>query len=464
MRRSIHEHRRDVIALLAMVLLAGVTVGYILSNQLSFHAPSWLPLAGKDFYTFEAEFQSGQAVVPGQGQTVNVAGVRVGDVKDIKLEGGRAVVEVRVENKYAPVYRNATILLRPRTPLKDMYLALDPGTKSAGALPEGGRLPVSQTLPDVNYDEVLSTLDSDTRAYLRILLNSAGQALGSEDTDAGTTTEAESEGTPDATQVANLRGTYKRVEPLSRDARRLTTELAKRRRNLRRVVTNLGLVAEALGDVDTDLSSLVDSTSSTFGATAAQSTNLSAALSELPSTLQATDTALGKVDRFEGALGPTLQALRPTARALAPGLRATRPWFEAGTPVVRDEIRPFVPEAQPVVDTLRPAGRDLSQAVPDLQRTLGVVNSLFNTLAYNPPGAEEGFEFWAFWLAHIGPSLLSIQDAMGATPRGVVLATCPQLDALRQVELGNPSLGPIIKLLNTADRTKVCPASANPFG
>ena len=43
-----------------------------------------------------------------------------------------------IDKRYAPIYRNATVLLRPRTPLKDMYLALDPGTRSAGAIPNGG--------------------------------------------------------------------------------------------------------------------------------------------------------------------------------------------------------------------------------------------------------------------------------------------------------------------------------------
>ena len=30
---------------------------------------------------------------------------------------------------------DASVLLRPRTPLKDMYLALNPGTPTAGAVP-----------------------------------------------------------------------------------------------------------------------------------------------------------------------------------------------------------------------------------------------------------------------------------------------------------------------------------------
>ena len=47
---------------------------------------------------------------------------------------------MNIFKKYAPIYRNATVLLRPRTPLKDMYLAVDPGTRQTGAVPNGGTL------------------------------------------------------------------------------------------------------------------------------------------------------------------------------------------------------------------------------------------------------------------------------------------------------------------------------------
>ena len=41
-------------------------------------------------------------------------------------------------------------------------------------------IPISQTLPDVNLDEILASLDTDTRDYLLLLLNDGAQGLGSE--------------------------------------------------------------------------------------------------------------------------------------------------------------------------------------------------------------------------------------------------------------------------------------------
>src|SRR4029079_6266020 len=118
-----------------------------------------------------------QAVTPGQGQTVNIAGVEDGQISSVKLEDGKAIVGMKIDRQYDRIYRNATILLRPKTGLKDMVAELDPGTKDAGRLPEGEPIPASQTLPDVNLDEILASLDADTRDYLRILLGEGSTAL-----------------------------------------------------------------------------------------------------------------------------------------------------------------------------------------------------------------------------------------------------------------------------------------------
>ena len=90
-----------------------------------------------------------------------------------------------IDRKFLPIYKNATILMRPRTGLKDMFFELDPGTKSAGEYDEGDTIPVANTAPDVNLDEILAALDGDTQAYLRLLLVGGGQGLKGRDKDLG---------------------------------------------------------------------------------------------------------------------------------------------------------------------------------------------------------------------------------------------------------------------------------------
>ena len=176
MKRAISKHLRDFLAILSIMVLALGVAGYILSNQ-RFYLPAWVPLVGTDFYDLEVELQTAQSVVPGQGQTVNIAGVKIGEIGKVELEDGKAVVNVKIKKKYSPVYKDASILLRPKTPLKDMFLEMDPGTPSAGEIEDGGRLTSSNTLPDVGVDEFLAQLDSDTLTYLRVLLNSGAEAL-----------------------------------------------------------------------------------------------------------------------------------------------------------------------------------------------------------------------------------------------------------------------------------------------
>src|SRR3954465_3790778 len=272
MKMAIQKHLRDFLALFFMAIVAVSVTGYILSQE-RFHLPKWVPVAGSDFYKLNVELQTGQAVVPGQGQTINIAGVKVGDVQSVHLKNGVAVVSVNMDKKYAPVYKNAHVLLRPKTGLKDMYLALDPGTKDAGSLPSGGTVPVANTLPDVNPDEVLASLDADTRDYLKILLSAGGEAFTDQPGHEGETSAA-------------LRQTFKRFEPINHNLALITTELAKRRQNVSRSIHNFRLITDELARTDRTLGRFVESSNANFQAFAAQDANLREALGLLPDTLK----------------------------------------------------------------------------------------------------------------------------------------------------------------------------------
>src|SRR3954447_7711600 len=129
---------------------------FILGHQ-RFYLPKWVPFVGTDFVSYKAEFATAQSVTPGQGQTVNVAGVPVGELSKVELKDGRAVITMKIRRKYAHVYRDATALLRPKTGLNDMVLGLPPGPRQAGEIDhEKDVVPITQTLPNVNTDEFLA--------------------------------------------------------------------------------------------------------------------------------------------------------------------------------------------------------------------------------------------------------------------------------------------------------------------
>jgi phospholipid/cholesterol/gamma-HCH transport system substrate-binding protein len=437
---AIRKHLVDFAAIIGLMVVALLVASVILAEQ-RLTLPGWFPVLGQDFTEIDAELSTAQAVTPGQGQTVNVAGVEVGEISRVRLEDGKAIVTLKLKENSVPVYGNASVLLRPKTGLKDMVAELTPGTKDAGELEEGDRIPIGQTSPDVNLDEILSVLDGDTRSYLQLLLSDAARGLKG-----------------NGRALAN---TIRRFEPTARDTRAIAEQLATRRENIKRAIHNFSLLVGELGSKDDELAEFVENSNAVFASLASQDANLRASLQELPSTLTETQTALAKAEVLADELGPTLQALRPGARALGPALQQTRPFLRETTPIIRDEIRPFVRASRPLVSELRPATRDLARLTPDLLRAFKVVNALLNTLAYNPPGdKEEGFLFWQSWVNHLGPAVFATQDAHGPIRRGLVVFGCQTAQLLQNVARGNPQLGVLVQLLETPHQSGACPTPA----
>ncbi len=287
--------------------------------------------------------------------------------------------------------------------------------------------------------QILSSLDADTRNYLLLLLAGGAGALH----DPGASGPA-----PSPAAVADLRGTLKRFEPLDRDTRSFTSLLATRQLDLSRAIHNFNLVANALGGVDQQLASLISSSDENFSAIASQDTQLQQTLTLFPGTLRQTTQTLGKVQAFSSASAVTLQRLLPFARNLAPALEASRPLFRDTTPVIANELRPFSVAVQPLARVLAPAGVKLSHAIPSLARAVGVLNTLFNELAYQPRG-QQSYLFWGSWLSHIVDSLASAQDANGPVIQGIFTGTCAELNFFEgQLQPNNQPLGVILDLLN----------------
>jgi phospholipid/cholesterol/gamma-HCH transport system substrate-binding protein len=447
-KRAILTHRRDFIAIAVLIVGAIIVTGYILRHQPSF-------TFGQSYYTIDAEFSEASAVTSGQGQPVTIAGVQVGRVGSISLRDGKAVVQMNIDKQYAHrVYRNASVLLRPRTPLKDMYLSLNPGTPTAGRLPAGSTLGTGQTNPDVDVSEILSSLDADTRNYLLLLLSGGAQIFRNH----GTTSTR-----PSPNAVANLRGTLKRFEPLDRDTESFASLLATRQRDLRRAVHNLNLVAGSLGSVDTELASLVRSSNTNFTAISENDTQLEETLAQFPGTLRQADETLGQVKGFSTAATTTLTALEPFAHNLSPALKATRPLFKDTTPVIANQLRPFSVSLQPLARALAPAAAALNQATPSLSGSVSQLNTVLNELAHQPGKGQQGYLFYGAWLAHLVESLASNQDANGAVVQGQLMANCADLNEFQNaIEPTSESLSLILQLANLPDVSKLPGVKNNP--
>jgi len=143
---------------------------------------------------------------------------------------------------------------------------------------------------------------------------------------------------------------------------------------------------------------------------------------------------------FADELGPALTKLHPAVTRLAPALKGIRPLFKAAVPVIGKQVRPLVRSLIPVAADLRPSLADLNASADPLVRVTKVLNYVANELGYNPPGPEEGYLFWTAWNFHNSNSILSIEDAHGATWRGLVMVSCSTAAA---VIAATPSLAPL---------------------
>src|ERR1700735_5098259 len=152
-RDQIRRYRSAFVAVVSMILVAAFVGGYILSHE-NLKLPGWVPVLGKSYFTLKGNFQTAQAVTPGQGQAVTIAGAKIGEIASVDLSNGVAVVTMHLTPKYAKdrIYRNATMLLRPKTQVKDETVEVNPGAPSSGALESGATVPLSQTAPDGNFE------------------------------------------------------------------------------------------------------------------------------------------------------------------------------------------------------------------------------------------------------------------------------------------------------------------------
>jgi phospholipid/cholesterol/gamma-HCH transport system substrate-binding protein len=422
MRSAIRKHIKDFAALIGLAIVAFAVAGYTLAHQrLRF------PIIQSAPYKLKAEFSTAQAVTPGQGQTVRVSGVRIGDISKVDLSEGRAIVTMDVDPQYKDlVHTDASALLRPKTGLKDMFIELNPGSKSAPVAKQGWTIPVKNTLPDVNPDEVYALLDADTRDYLRLLISGAGQGLHNRGGD--------------------LQEVFRRFEPTHKDLALVNKYVALRHRNLRRLIHQLNVFNGALAQRGDDLAELVGTSSTVFRALASEDTNITRAVGDLPGTLRQTTQTFGKVKTLADVLGPAVTKLRPTVKALDSANKQVTPFAKEAAPILRTAIRPFIRDARPVVRNLKPASKNLASATPDLTRSFTVLNHLFNMLGFNPNGREgpevakrdEGFLFWIAWLDHDGAALFSGSDANGPFRPVTLGAPC---STLKQTGDANEPLG-----------------------
>jgi phospholipid/cholesterol/gamma-HCH transport system substrate-binding protein len=425
-KHAVRTHLKDFVAITGLILVALVVLLIVLSNQKA-ALPSWVPGLGQEFYSINAEFETAQAVTPGQGQAAVIAGINVGKVGASSLADGVAKVRLDIEPRYRElIHSDAEFLLRPKTGLSDMVVEIDPGTE--GPPPEdGATLPVSQGLSNVQMDQIWASLDGDTQDYLVLLLDGVGEGVGGKG--------------PELSQA------LRRFGPFAQYTAKLNGALEKRRENIKGSIHSFSKVATELGNNDEAVADFISNSRRSLQGYADEESSLRAALREFPSTLAAAQEGLTKSNRLSLEMRPTLLGLIPGAKNLKSSLQSVQSLARNSTATVRDDIRPFTRNVQPVFSDLARTSRASSVTTRQQRGFFTEINTLLNYLAYNPPGdRQEGFLFWAPWLSHNLNSSINAQDAAGPVRRGISTVSCNTAQRAKDVGGSTKNLMSIYQL------------------
>jgi phospholipid/cholesterol/gamma-HCH transport system substrate-binding protein len=412
---QIRRYGRYFVILVLLAVIGSVAGGYILLQER-------LPNPFATFYNVNGAFPSAAAVVPGLGEPVNIAGVHVGEITNTTLQNGQGIIHMQITPSKLPgahLYRNASAELIPNTPLDDMQIDIQPGTKSTGILPSGSTIPVGQTTSPTQSDDLLDSLDTDTRTWFASLITEVNNATEGRGKD--------------------LRELLMNVGPTAQQLRQIGDLLAGRRHELAEVVHNLGVLSQATSVKDGQIKQVIDAGNQTLQAISGQDVALKAAIEKLPGTLQTTRGTLSDLIGFANELGPTATALQPTARRLPTTLREASTVIKGATVLPLNEIPKFESVVLPLGKLLPGLATSLTNTIPSLVDSFKVLNYTTNELAYNPGANNPGFLYWLAWFSHNADSFLSTSDANGPAWRVLLLTDCASFKSF--------SFGPLLSAL-----------------
>ena len=315
-------------------------------------------------FEIKAVFQ--QALNIRVGAPVRIAGVDVGKVTGSGHADGSPLttVTMAIEDNGLPIHRDASLKIQSRTFLEGNYfVALRPGTPSMPDLDSGDTVPVGQTAATVQIDQVLSSLQGDTRKDLQRLLQNLGAGLdkGKQQSE-GVATPIDSGRSETAGEALN-KAFKSGATGLKATAQSNRALLGSGPNDLTKLVKGLNGTVRGLDQNAVQLQDLVTNLNITTGALAAVNGDLSASVRELPRTLAEAKPMLV-------SLNEALPPLREFSDDVRPGIR--------DIPITVDSTLPWIDQVTRLVDSdeLGAVTKTLHTTTPDLASVAGEATSL----------------------------------------------------------------------------------------
>lgn len=334
---------------LALIVFLGLAVALFVFLMGRFGGPS---LGGGADYQLRATFPDSQGLA--RKSDILIRGVKVGEVGAIAIRGDRAVVQLDIQERYAPIDRAATLRVGQKTVLGEAFIDVVPGSSRAGVLPDGARIARRQVLPGVELDEALGALDDNSMTSLRSLADTFAR------------------GARDPATPSRVSATVGELAALTRQLRGLTATLKGQQSTIAATIQDSRTVLGELGSREASVSAIVSAGRATLGAVASRDAALDAGLRELPKLLSTAEATLADARPLLVEARPLVRDLSTAAPALTPALDDLRPVARdaaqvlAGLPRLRTAALPVLDRAERVVEVARPAARGLEPALANL--------------------------------------------------------------------------------------------------
>jgi len=323
-----------------------------------------LPLRAEG-YRLKAEFPEASLLV--KEADVRMAGVNIGKVKQKELgPGGRTtLVEMELDNRFAPIGRDARAILRQKSLLGETYVEITPGSPGAEKLDDGGTLARANVDDSVQLDEVFRVFDPETRSAFQQWLHEAGIVTS-------------------GTFARDFNDSLGNAAPFFEGGADLLRPLAEQEVALRRVFRDTGRVFTAVSREDGQLRGLITGGDATFGALASRDDALADTFQVFPTFLRETRATVRRLESFARNTDPLVRDLREPAQDLAPTLR---------------DLGDLSPDLEKLFHDIHPLVRASESGVPAAERFLR--------------GAEPVLEATHVFMPELNPILSYLSFARG---------------------------------------------------
>jgi ABC-type transporter Mla subunit MlaD len=351
-KRVLRKDRRGANPLtvgLLVLLLAGV----LTYGGFSKHVPF------THGFRVKAVFANANNIRP--NSPVRIAGVNIGTVKDIQAykggDGNMSLVTMEINDAGLPIHKDATLKVRPRIFLEgNEFVDLSPGTPAAPTIEDGDTIPATQTAAPVQFDQVLTALQSNTRDDLKQLLEGYGTALTYQPTAADDV--GQDPAVKGQTAAASLNDSITYAPGALKNVAIVNNAfLGLQQHDLSGLVSNTGKVTKALASNEQSLKDFVTNFNTTLGALAAEQGNLKQTIAQLGPTLEHANSALTH-------LNASFPNTRAFAKEILPGVKETPATIDAAEPWIAQARKLVSPqELGGLTKELRPTTVDLAKLV-----------------------------------------------------------------------------------------------------